>query len=249
MHVCSILMFQFDDGREIELLHFVYERADEIRNSPSRVLAAIDDYGNKKNYLMNVGEYKGKIVSDLISENKPKIMVELGGYIGYSSILFGEAFRNAGGKRYYTLESSPEFAAVIMGLVKLAGLDDVVEVIVGDSGASLHRLHREQGLEHIDMLFIDHVEFERDTKLCERLGLISPGTILAADNCVYPGHPEYWSYITASVEEKKAAFNREEDESKRGNPELVYESRLAEGFEPSGEKVGSIESQSMSLAD
>lgn len=76
----------FDDGREIELLHYVYGRSDidELRGSPERVLAAIDDFGRTKKYLMNVGEYKGKIVSDLIREAKPKTMVELGGYVGYS---------------------------------------------------------------------------------------------------------------------------------------------------------------------
>lgn len=68
----------FDDGREIELLHFVYAQPDidEIRGSPERVLAAIDGFGRKKKYLMNVGEDKGKIVTDLIAEVKPKVMVQ-----------------------------------------------------------------------------------------------------------------------------------------------------------------------------
>jgi hypothetical protein len=67
----------FDDGREIELLHFVYSHADigKIRGSPERVLAAIDEYGRTKKYLMNVGEDKGRIVTDLIAEVKPKTMV------------------------------------------------------------------------------------------------------------------------------------------------------------------------------
>lgn len=67
----------FDDGREIELLHFVYSRPNlsEIRGSPQRVLAAIDEYGRTKKYLMNVGEDKGKIVTDLIAQVKPKVMV------------------------------------------------------------------------------------------------------------------------------------------------------------------------------
>ncbi len=63
---------------------------------------------------MNVGPDKGKIVSDLIAEVKPEIVVELGGYIGYSSLLFGDAVRKAGGKHYYSLERNPEFAAVII---------------------------------------------------------------------------------------------------------------------------------------
>ena len=67
----------FDDGREIELLHFVYSHPnlDNIRGSPERVLEAIDEYGRTKKYLMNVGEDKGSIVCDLINEVKPKTMV------------------------------------------------------------------------------------------------------------------------------------------------------------------------------
>jgi hypothetical protein len=67
----------FDDGREIELLHFVYshQNIEEIRGSPENVLAAIDEYGRTKKYLMNVGEDKGRIVTDLIAEVKPKQMV------------------------------------------------------------------------------------------------------------------------------------------------------------------------------
>lgn len=67
----------FNDGREIELLHYVYSRSDltELRGNPKRVLGAIDDYGREKKYLMNVGEDKGKIVSDIIMETKPETMV------------------------------------------------------------------------------------------------------------------------------------------------------------------------------
>lgn len=67
----------FDDGREIELLHFVYAHPDldNIRGSPEKVLRAIDEFGRTKKYLMNVGEDKGRIVCDLIQEVKPKTMV------------------------------------------------------------------------------------------------------------------------------------------------------------------------------
>jgi catechol O-methyltransferase len=67
----------FDDGREIELLHFVFNKhdLDDLRGSPEKVLAAIDEYGRTKKYLMNVGEDKGRIVTDLIAETKPKVMV------------------------------------------------------------------------------------------------------------------------------------------------------------------------------
>jgi hypothetical protein len=69
----------FDDGRETELLRFIYDKPniDEIRGSPEKVLAAIDEFGRTQKYLMNVGEDKGKIVSNLIAEVKPETMVRI----------------------------------------------------------------------------------------------------------------------------------------------------------------------------
>ncbi|KAF6819252.1 catechol o-methyltransferase [Colletotrichum musicola] len=255
----------FDDGREIELLHFVYGQPDidDIRGSPERVLEAIDDFGRTKKYLMNVGEDKGKIVTDLIAEVKPEVMVELGGYVGYSCILFGAALRKAGGRRYFSLERNPEFAAVIGSLVDLAGLSDVVKVVVGPSDASLKRLHAAGDLSKIDLMFLDHYKpaYTTDLKLCEQLRLVGPGSVLAADNVIKPGNPPYLEYVRSSVAEKRAAakdatkaargdgggfddriakqyLKREGEETldmtRVGNPSLRYESRLINSFEPTG---------------
>lgn len=133
---------------------------------------------------MNVGEFKAKIVEDLIKDVKPQVMVELGGYCGYSAIAFGAALREAGGKRYYSLEYSPEFGAVISSLVDLAGLRDIVKVEIGASSSSLRRLFADGTLKKIDLLFLDHVKplYTPDLKLCEELGLVGPGSVLAADN-------------------------------------------------------------------
>lgn len=133
---------------------------------------------------MNVGEYKSGTVVDLIRSVKPETMVELGGYVGYSAIAFGAAFKEAGGKRYYSLEYNPEFGAVIASLVDLAGLRDVVKVEIGPASSSLRRLHEEGALRRIDLMFLDHVKplYRPDLKLCEELGLVGPGSVLAADN-------------------------------------------------------------------
>lgn len=58
--------------------------------------------------MMTVGAPKGRIVTDLIDEIKPKTMIELGCYMGYSAILFGDAVRRNGGERYLSLELNPE---------------------------------------------------------------------------------------------------------------------------------------------
>lgn len=214
---------------------------------------------------MNVGEDKGRIVADLIAEVKPKVMVELGGYVGYSCILFGNAVRKAGGARYFSLERNPEFAAVIASLVDLAGLSDIVKVIVGSSDVSIKRLHEHGALTKIDLMFLDHYKpaYTTDLKLCEELKLITPGTVLAADNVIKPGNPPYLEYVRSSVDEKKKAvktagsvngvdsrfgdhtakqYLQREGEAKldatrQGDPYLVYKSKLINSYEPSGVPV------------
>jgi catechol O-methyltransferase len=210
---------------------------------------------------MNVGEDKGKIVTDLIAELKPDTMVELGGYVGYSALLFGEALRKAGGRRYFSLERDPVFAAVVLSLVDLAGLSDIVRVIVGPSSDSIRRLHQEGVIEHIDLLFLDHYKpaYISDLKLCEQLGLVKPGTVLAADNVIDPGNPPYLEYVRSSVAEKKRRHQelgqkdecfseharkqydgpeaQHNDPTVTGNPNLKYESTLVKSFEPTGVPV------------
>jgi len=46
-----------------------------------------------------------------------RLQVELGGYVGYSTLLFADAVRSSGGSHYYSLERNPEFAAVITSLL------------------------------------------------------------------------------------------------------------------------------------
>ena len=254
----------------MELLHFIYSHPSisEIRGSPTHVLAAIDEYGRTQKYLMNVGDDKGRIVSELIADVKPHIMVEFGGYIGYSALLFGDAVRKAGGKRYFSLERNPEFAAVIMSLVDLAGLNDVVKVVVGSSTESIKRLHADASLKHIDLMFLDHYKpaYTTDLKLCEHLQLVTPGTVLAADNVIKPGNPPYLEYVRSSVEKKREQYSkshtngvedsgigdrwknqygqREGDEKLsteiKGNPNLIYESKLINSFEPTGVPVSIV---------
>ena len=264
-------MAKFDDGREVDLLHYIFDlpNLSTLRGDPAAVLRAIDDYGRTKKFLMNVGLDKGAIITDLIATHKPAVMVELGAYIGYSAVLFGDAVRKAGGKQYFSLERNPAFAAVVMCLVDLAGLGDFVKVVVGGSAESITRLHEDGELKRIDLMFLDHYKpaYTSDLKLCEHLGLVGVGTLLAADNVIKPGNPPYLEYVRRSVKEKREKFETSEEgagkngvdqrfESRttdqyrsrlgeeklstaiKGNPNLVYESRLVHSYEPTGAPDG-----------
>lgn len=213
---------------------------------------------------MNVGSKKGPIVVGLIEKRKPSCMVELGSYVGYSTILFADAVKRNGGKQYISFERDPKFAAVASALVGLAGLDDIVTVIVGSSSKNLFAQHAEGKLKTIDMMFLDHYKpaYVRDLKICESLGLIQEGTVLAADNVISPGNPSYLEYVRSSPTEKRQRLssqggkqqtldsrfsertvnqysNFEEDDAiASGNPDIIYESYIVHSEEPTGEADG-----------
>ncbi|KAJ5502656.1 S-adenosyl-L-methionine-dependent methyltransferase [Penicillium fimorum] len=111
----------------------IYNHAalDKLRGSSSAILGVIVEFAAQEKFLINIGPNK--------AEKKPTVLVELGGYIGYSAIYFGEAMRQARREtqkdlRLWSLEFDPLIASIAMNLIELAGLSDIVKVICEELG-------------------------------------------------------------------------------------------------------------------
>ncbi|TVY82062.1 putative catechol O-methyltransferase [Lachnellula suecica] len=231
----------FGDGREVALLEHIYGHPllHELRGNPQKVLAAIDVFAQTVTGLINIGDTKGTIVTHLIDEHKPATILELGGYIGYSAIMFGDAMRRNGGKQYYSVEKNPLFAAVASSLVDLAGLRDTVRVVVGTGSEGIQRLFDDgilQGKTQLGMLFFDHHKpsYTPDLKLAEHLGFVGAGTVLVADNMILPGNPPYAEWVRATTTDKQKMVGGTPKGEIFGSPNLEYKSRSVLSFEPSG---------------
>ncbi|KAF2965993.1 hypothetical protein GQX73_g7587 [Xylaria multiplex] len=203
-HSASRLLFithliGWQDGRELAVLNHILSlpNLDEIRGEPQAILEAIEKWSQKNQILMVIGPERGRTILDLISETKPKTMVELGGYIGYSAIKFGSAVKAVGGQRYLSFESNAEYASIAQKLIDLAGLNDFVHITVGPSTDSLNSLARQNPPGEIDILFLDHPEhlYVSDLKLCEDSHLLNIGSYVVADNVGGPGAQEYVSRV------------------------------------------------------
>ena len=76
--------FNLKKPKEEEVLFNVRLKAEY--NNPDSVLKIIDDYAYKKTFLMNIGEEKGLLLENAINESRAKNILELGVYLGYSTI-------------------------------------------------------------------------------------------------------------------------------------------------------------------
>lgn len=227
------------DGREEALLKHLQSlpelSADQtgdlsLYDKSQRVLDAIHEFGKADNrYLMSVGETKGRQVEEVLRKHKAKLVLELGSYVGYSGISFGrhivdmhpdavypahwsdDYIENRAG--YVSLEKSDVYAATAQGAFNLAGLGNVMKIVVGSSTPNLRDLRKTLNMPaplKFDVVFLDHLKplYTIDLKVMEEEGLVGPGTVLIADNVVKPGNPPYLSYVRATPALRRAALDK-----------------------------------------
>ncbi|XP_066466059.1 catechol O-methyltransferase-like [Tiliqua scincoides] len=72
-----------------------------------------------------------------------------------------------------------------------------VTVIEGHSEIIIPQLRKKYEVDKLDFVFLDHWKerYAPDTILMEECGLLRKGTILLADNIIFPGAPEFVKYI------------------------------------------------------
>ena len=173
-----------------------------MRGNPSRVLQAMDEFAYQQDILINIGSDKGRIVTNLLVEKKTKVIVELGGYVGYSAILCADTMRkvrpDGPDSHVWSLEFEPRFANIAKELIALVGLEELVTVVTGPADESMRKLKTQGKLDRIDFLFLDHIEdlYEQDLKVAMyELKLLGRGACILADNVLLPGAPEYRKYV------------------------------------------------------
>ena len=190
--------WQVGDGREAALAEHVVTRARP--GDVDDAIRVIDQFCRHHSYLINVGDEKGQILDGAVDRVRPRRLLELGTYCGYSALR--TARRMPPGAHLYSVEFSPANADIARRILAHAGVDDRVTVVVGtlgDGGGTLRRLRDEHGFAEgsLDLVFIDH---DKDAYLpdLQRIlgeGWLHPGSVVVADNVLFPGAPAYRSYM------------------------------------------------------
>jgi catechol O-methyltransferase len=183
-----------DDIRK-KLVDFVL-KAGIPRNDPNAVLAAIDKFCWNHNWMMHVGDVKGSDLDNVIKENKPETVLELGTYCGYSTMRIARLLPENG--KIYTIDpASCEYAKI---LVNYAGLSHKVVFVNGFSHEHIPLMKKINNNKCFDMVFIDHDKslYYSDLRLIETNKLLRSDSVVVADNVIVFNSEEYLNHVRKS---------------------------------------------------
>lgn len=194
---------EYPYAKPADVIPYVERKA--RRGDPASVLRAYDAFGRKyPTYKLGAEKSAlyGNEVLDTIEDLR--CVVEIGTFLGYSAIATAMRFRDPTA-RLLCVEFEERHADVARWAIDYAGLSDRIEVLtragsdaVDEARAFVNRVKGEG--RGTDVLFLDHAKerYLPDLKLYEDAGIVRQGTIVVADNVVYPGAPGYLEYVDSA---------------------------------------------------
>ena len=150
------------------------------------VLEAItrDTHVHVLNPHMLSGHVQGRVLSMISHMIRPKRILELGTFTGYSALCLAEGL--AGGGKLLTIEHNDELEETIERNFSRSSLSDRIELRIGDAKEVL----KDRAVMHdsFELVFIDADKRE----YCAYLDLVYPlvpvGGFILADNTLWDGH-------------------------------------------------------------
>lgn len=141
------------------------------------------------------GSIQGELLRIIVQISGAKRILELGTFTGYSAISLASALPSDG--HLDTLELNDELEDLIIEGFERAGLDEIIELHIGDCKETLKRLRAEMGLDLnctasdssrlYDIVYMDANKRE----YCEYYELVfdmvRPGGLILADNVLWDG--------------------------------------------------------------
>jgi predicted O-methyltransferase YrrM len=151
--------------------------SEEARKKIQAVIDEVEKLCREERIPM-IGPRKAKRLAELVRTKKPKLAVECGTAIGYSALWIGRELKAAGkGGKLITIEIDAERAERARGFISKAGLDDVVEVRVGDARKVVKKIEGPVEFLFLDCGFGNYLACFRGIERS-----LADGALIVADN-------------------------------------------------------------------
>jgi predicted O-methyltransferase YrrM len=155
---------------------------EDMSSEEDYVLSKIyrETYVNQVNPRMVSGAIQGKLLGFLSEMIKPEYILEVGTFTAYSTICLARGLSEKG--KITTIEKNPELEVWIKRNIELAGLENKVELIIGDAIDVLPSLN-----DIYDIVFIDADKVNYPAYFDIVLPKLKSGGIIFADNVLWNG--------------------------------------------------------------
>ena len=159
----------------------------EQHSSPeNEVLSAINRDTNIHvlNPHMLSGQVQGRVLSFLSQMIRPKRILELGTFTGYSALCLAEGLPEDG--ELITIEHNDELEPIIRRNLALSPLGKKIHLIIGDAKEVLNSLNIQHST--FNLIFVDADKREYVAYYDLIFDLVAPGGWILADNTLWDGH-------------------------------------------------------------
>lgn len=126
------------------------------------------------------GHFQGRFLAMISKLIKPKSILEIGTYTGYSALCLAEGLQPDG--KLITIDINPELEEVIHKHIQMAKMEDKIQFIVGDAYQIIRTLPH-----HFDLVFID-ADKQNYSKYFDLVAdKMNDGGVILADNVLWSG--------------------------------------------------------------
>lgn len=180
-------------------------------SAESNVLAALNRYTQSHVLMprMLSGHLQGRALAMFSKMIRPKYILEIGTYTGYSAICLAEGLQPDG--TLVSIDNNEELFDIAQKYITDAGFKDSISLVTGDAAEEISKYNFDW-----DLVFID-ADKERYSLYYDMLiDALKPGGIILADNVLWSGKvTDQTSLLKDKQTQLLDAFNRKVNDDPR----------------------------------
>lgn len=188
----------------------IFEYCEQWSAPPDTVLYELERETHLKTLApqMLSGALQGQLLRLLSQLKRPSSVLEIGTFTGYATLCLVQGLAKGG--RVRTIEANPELEYLIRKYLKKAGVEDRVELYIGDAMQVIPELPGT-----FDLVFIDAGKQYYQDYYGLIIDRVEPGGLIIADNVLWSGKVATELRETDADTQKLHAFNVSLQEDER----------------------------------